>query len=561
MPAAPAPPAAPDAGFAEAAQAAVKRNAIAFLDNDMGQVWRRAVDPAGGFRWDVLVDPRGRTGPARFDAQYWRANVDPSERYVQSLPGSDRYRLRPDDTGYANLYVVGDWTDCGFNAGCVEAAAMSGLVAARAMGGGPRLHEIVGHLALRDPGRLRAAPGVAATAAVRAPAAAALVPRPVGREGVARIVAMSDPVLRNLWITLAYHDLASALLRPLGGLDATWPAFAAWASRTAGTFIRGELLSALLRDEVRVSATYRHWMAPLGERARVTSLFDLEDRLLALFHDPIRAVSRLIGEGNHSVFEELGPPFARLAALLAPGAPPAPGAVDAFLATVRSVDRDPEKTAGLRDGFRSYCLAAAAASPAARAQHMLLASGRIALVEQARLQPFIAGALDAPFAREAGTRAAAPFDGRVRGLVDEWSSALSSTDPLALRLEAETLLFGDELRRLWRRALTRLLLIIRMPAGPLQLSEDVPPVDGRRFPPALASLDDEELRKFMAAYDRTHGTGIGAGARDWTLLGDRMNYIVNLFRAWQQNPALLEPPFTDAQIERMQDGLIPPGPL
>jgi uncharacterized protein with NAD-binding domain and iron-sulfur cluster len=67
------------------------------------------------------------------DHQYWRANVDPSDLYVQSLPGTDKYRIRPGDTGYDNLVIAGDWTDCGFNAGCVEAATRSGRLAATAV--------------------------------------------------------------------------------------------------------------------------------------------------------------------------------------------------------------------------------------------------------------------------------------------------------------------------------------------------------------------------------------------------------------------------------------------
>ena len=88
------------------------------------------------FRWDLLVgDDAGASGSDRLASQFIRANWAPSERYVQSLPGTDKYRLKPGDSGYDNLVLAGDWTDCGFNAGCVEAATMSGLLAARAITG------------------------------------------------------------------------------------------------------------------------------------------------------------------------------------------------------------------------------------------------------------------------------------------------------------------------------------------------------------------------------------------------------------------------------------------
>lgn len=123
-----------EAAAGDAAGEGVRRSAIDFLDRRVGALWPGAVDANGGFRWDLLhTGTAGPAGSERFDSQYWRANTDPSERYVQSLPGTDRFRLRPDDSGYDNLMLAGDWTDCGLNAGCVEAAARSGVIAARAI--------------------------------------------------------------------------------------------------------------------------------------------------------------------------------------------------------------------------------------------------------------------------------------------------------------------------------------------------------------------------------------------------------------------------------------------
>jgi uncharacterized protein with NAD-binding domain and iron-sulfur cluster len=112
----------------------VKANALAFLGEAMAPLWPRAVRRyPTEFRWEYLVDEENREGPARFDGQFWRANVDPSERYVLSVPGSSRYRLAADDSGYDNLVFAGDWTRCNLNAGCVEAAVISGLLAAAAV--------------------------------------------------------------------------------------------------------------------------------------------------------------------------------------------------------------------------------------------------------------------------------------------------------------------------------------------------------------------------------------------------------------------------------------------
>ncbi|QSQ22359.1 NAD(P)-binding protein [Pyxidicoccus parkwayensis] len=127
----------------------VRRNAVRFLQRDLFHLWPRCQDAVGGFRWELLMDPAApteapRQGEARFDSQYWTANVSPTERYTLSLPGSLRFRISPLDNTYDNLTVAGDWTDSGFNEGCVEAAVMSGRLAAHALSGVPRLEEIVG---------------------------------------------------------------------------------------------------------------------------------------------------------------------------------------------------------------------------------------------------------------------------------------------------------------------------------------------------------------------------------------------------------------------------------
>jgi hypothetical protein len=83
----------------------------------------------------MLHDDAGRDGADRLQAQYVRANLDPSDRYVQSMPGTGRHRLAPGDTGVRSLVVAGDWTATGLDAGCLEAATRSGVLAARAVRG------------------------------------------------------------------------------------------------------------------------------------------------------------------------------------------------------------------------------------------------------------------------------------------------------------------------------------------------------------------------------------------------------------------------------------------
>jgi uncharacterized protein with NAD-binding domain and iron-sulfur cluster len=123
---------------------AVRQTAIDFLQERLPDLLPGTADRSG-FRWDLLCSENGHVGSSRFDSQYWTANVDPSDRYVQSLPGTDRFRFRSDESGYDNLFLAGDWTDSGLNAGCIESAVLSGLQAANAIHLRPRNHRILGY--------------------------------------------------------------------------------------------------------------------------------------------------------------------------------------------------------------------------------------------------------------------------------------------------------------------------------------------------------------------------------------------------------------------------------
>ena len=136
--------------FARAERERVRAAAERFLEHDVAALWPRAVR-ARGFRWDLLVDASrgtsraGRTNARRLATQYWTANVNPSDRYVLSLPGSLAYRLSPLDLDFDNLTIAGDWTATGLDTGCIESAVMSGRLAAHALSQQPPLADIVGY--------------------------------------------------------------------------------------------------------------------------------------------------------------------------------------------------------------------------------------------------------------------------------------------------------------------------------------------------------------------------------------------------------------------------------
>lgn len=127
-----------DTGFPARAAAQAKENALGLLRNRIGALWSAA---GSGFPWHWLDDPQDASGAARLDRQFWRANVDPSERYVLSVAGSSAQRLRSDGTGLSRLFLAGDWLRTGLDSGCVEAAVMGGMQASRALSGYPAVIE------------------------------------------------------------------------------------------------------------------------------------------------------------------------------------------------------------------------------------------------------------------------------------------------------------------------------------------------------------------------------------------------------------------------------------
>jgi len=108
----------------------VYETALQFMDESCLKLLPHTAISNGKFDFALLADTQKGIGEERFKAQYFRVNIDPSERYVLSVKGSARYRLCGASSGFDNLYLAGDWTDNGVNAGCVEAAAISGIQAA-----------------------------------------------------------------------------------------------------------------------------------------------------------------------------------------------------------------------------------------------------------------------------------------------------------------------------------------------------------------------------------------------------------------------------------------------
>ncbi|HEY3831382.1 MAG TPA: FAD-dependent oxidoreductase [Acidimicrobiia bacterium] len=139
-----APPPPANAANARRQHRTVEQHALRFMSGELTHLLPGLAGPFGT-RWELLCGAGSEEGMRALATQYVRANVDPSDRYVLCAPGSDRFRLRADESGFDNLFLAGDWTDNGLNAGCIEAAVLGGLQAANAVLGHSRNYRIAGN--------------------------------------------------------------------------------------------------------------------------------------------------------------------------------------------------------------------------------------------------------------------------------------------------------------------------------------------------------------------------------------------------------------------------------
>ena len=155
----------------------------------------------------------------------------------------------------------------------------------------------------------------------------------------------------------------------------------------------------------------------------------------------------------------------------------------------------------------------------------MLANLEIGLHEQTRLQPEIREAMDA----------ATTPDRRLWKRILGW--------PLQ-----------RQLTRLSRELITESFMVLTLPDRVLALGPQ-PRVRG------LSAGRRGARRADRRATSRCRPRSTTAGPQDWSVLTQRMHYIVHLFRAYHEDATLASAPFTPAQVERIRAGELPDGEL
>jgi hypothetical protein len=352
---------------------------------------------------------------------------------------------------------------------------------------------------------------------------------------VHEIIALGEqPVLRNLLITDAYHRLAVAMAELLPG-DLAWPGFATWASKQAGVFIRQEQLPAMART--------------------LLDRLDVEQGRLA--RAMLDGTSRYIVNGNLTVFEELGLAFAgfvevfaqpsnrtkdNLAGLLQRFRAGESMPDEVSIAADGTVQRKPMGGQGMiRDALRHYFEALHETDTDARAELLLLANVECGLHEQIRLQPYIAGALDAPVGEMLRV---ARIDEHPRAeMIVELTRQIATELLMTLPLPHEVLDLGSDLAAapgsgIWPHELGRL----DHPTL-LGLSERVGAYESREHNLDFGDRAEGWFNTLLCKLDLARPEAQGTGAKNWAKLDDRMRFIFELFRSRQRDQMLLTPPF------------------
>ena len=380
---------------------------------------------------------------------------------------------------------------------------------------------------------------------------------------VDRIATLGDPVPRNLQITQCYHELALALAKRTGPY-ANWCTFATWASRQAGQTIRKEDLARALEHSLTTTP------ATLQAAANVTTVArqagarrepdEISQRVWQALN-PLAAIERAsaaVARGNQKVFAEIGREFARFAAACLNDPAFDAKNIARFCDALRPGD-PPEGQRYLRQAFTRYYQTFFESESKTRAELMLLANLEIGLHEQTRLQPEIAAALEASLADpDQLTR-------DVIGALFPYRGWPVYAVLLFMRFIKRPLLIDIVINRLItvarqqvRLLLTEHLMVLCFPHGVrLRLGDDLK----AEFPAALKQITRPDLRALLEQIDPTPDSLRETGAVDWADLPDRLHFIVDLFRCYQEAPDLWEPPFTPDQVTAVKAGRLPGGPL
>ena len=181
------------------------------------------------------------------------------------------------------------------------------------------------------------------------------------------MAAVADPVIRNLRITQAYHDLSAAAAGRIGP-TANWCTFATWASKQAGRTIRKEDLQRATEAAFRSSPAAADAASQVTtEASRFDANIPLDAALVSVWEvvDPSAALDRAsaaVAGATSGCSTEIGREFARFEVECGPNTSADADALARFVERLRPGE-PPTGQRYLRQAFAHYDRARFEADP------------------------------------------------------------------------------------------------------------------------------------------------------------------------------------------------------
>jgi hypothetical protein len=372
------------------------------------------------------------------------------------------------------------------------------------------------------------------------------------------IVLSNNLINRNLQITQAYSELSNAMACKTG-VAANWCTFATWASKQAGVTVRGEDLQRKLFNELSNDPEIKTILNLLLLYAKQSGAgtANTSIHLIALqkMIDTARQNAAIaVSAGNKKVFEEIGKEFSRFIATCLDDEQYNEASISNFRKDLHQ-GQPPAGQDYLAKAFTYYYRAIFETDIKSKQELFLLANILIGYHEQARLQPEIAASMNAgkidPQKLITYLTDILVRDKTAKGKVTYFFNWISGQTNL-FKKAVENLVIHGEMKM--RRVITKNLMTLYLPpATILELGNDllIP------HPDSLRELSNPVLTDFLNQVRPSPESIDGAGCKDWSNLRQRIHYIANLFRCYQETSDLFSPPFSEDQIATIKSGGVP----
>lgn len=379
---------------------------------------------------------------------------------------------------------------------------------------------------------------------------------------IKRISQLENATLRNLQITQCYWELSKAVSSRTGTC-ANWCTFATWASRQAGVTIRGEDLQRTLEQRLENEPAIKKILAEVSRHIRSLGYSGSGDVIhksiiAKLVQGVVSRAGDAVARGNRKVFEEIGYEFSRFITTCLLDDKYNEESIQNYCKQLRDGD-PPQGQDYLKRAFKGYYQSFFEPDDKKRKELQLLANVEIGYHEQTRLQPEIVQSLDAALL--------APE--HVKGFVSNF--LLTRIGTAGKIIYAISVLRGK--KSLLNRAIDTLaieaqahmhnfisaeLMTLTIPPDTrLRLGKDL----RAPFPADLKQLANTELIAFLARVDPTANSLEQTGAIDWSSLPERLHYIADLFRCYQESKDVFTEAFSAEQVIALKAGKIPVGKL